>query len=649
MRVPSSAVRSESVSATVVHVFSFSVRSRAVRVAAFTAGVLMLAAWLALPVAAATPAVTVTVSPASSNLTPGASLSFTATVANSTDKRVTWTASSGTISSSGVFVAPSPKTAVTVTVTAASVASPKQKGTASIKISAAPTLQITSASLPPGTVGSAFSASLTAAGGAPPYTWALKAGQTLPGVTLNAATGAISGTPKTMGGYKPTFSVVDANKTTVSVTLALNIGVAPQPMANPALDMFGMHQLSRTQGAPSVAYGFVRLWDSQTGWSQINTAQGVYDFTKFDARLNDAKLKGADVLYNLGRTPVWAQCSTSTSSACTQLPDCSYLDSGAGQCYWPGDLNADGTGTNQHWKDWVTAVAMHAISLDPSQYAHVHMYEIWNEPNTKGNWRGTPAQLARLTQDAACIIKGTGCSQPGIDATAKIVGVPYVGGSTAIPNNSTAYLYTAGASQYVDAIAFHGYSTEPEDLLGIVSALRSVLSASDSAKPLYDTEVSWGLTSSITDLDERTGWVAKSVLAHWTAGVAKMGWYAWDGSGTMWSATQNSNCNTPLHGGFSCTTADAFTEVQNWIMGATLASPCSANGTVWSCMITRDGGYQGLVVWNTATRCSNGVCATVDYSVNPIYLHYRDLAGNSTQITGVNVPIGYKPILLENR
>jgi len=313
-------------------------------------------------------------------------------------------------------------------------------------------------------------------------------------------------------------------------------------------------------------------------------------------------------------------------------------------------LNPDGTGTNQHWKDWVTALVTHAISLDPTQYAHVRLYEIWNEPNTQGNWRGTPQQLARMTQDAACIIKGTGtgCTQPGLDTSALIVGVPYVGGSV-IASNANAYLNTAGASQYVDAVIFHGYSTEPEDLLGYVASLQAVLSPQDLAKPMYDTEVSWGLTSPITDPDERMGWVAKSMLIHWSAGVQRMFWYAWDGSGTMWSKAQAAGCATPQNGGYLCNTAGAYSQMQSWIEGATLANACSADGTVWSCSISRAGGYQGLIVWNTATRCSNGSCATSTFTVDPMYLHYRDLAGNSTQLVGVTVPIGYKPILLENQ
>ncbi len=625
----------------------------ALRFAFLLNALLLLLAALSVPAAAATaPAIKVTVSPATATLKAGASLQLTATVTNSTNKAVTWAASAGTVSAGGLFVAPSPKTAGTVTITATTVATPKQKATASVQVQALAPLQVTTSSLPSGTVGKSFSATLGAAGGTPPYTWVLKAGQVLPGISLSGSSGVLAGAPNLAGGYKPSFTVTDAARNTVSVTLALTVAAPAPPSVTPSADMFGMHQLTRGITAPTVAYGYVRLWDSQTGWSQINTTQGVYDFTKFDLRLGDAKTKGAEVLYNLGRTPVWAQCGPTTASSCQSAPgDCSYTDSGEGQCYWPGDLNADGTGSNQHWKDWVTAVVSHALSLNAGQYAHVRMYEIWNEPNTKGNWRGTPAQLARLTQDAACIIKGTGtgCSQVGLDSSASIVGVPYVGGSTAIPSNATAYLYTAGASQYVDAIGFHGYSNEPEDLLGIVSSLRAVLSAQDQAKPMYDTEVSWGLHSTITDPDEHAGWVAKSVLMHWTAGVSRTWWYAWDGSGTMWSPSQVAGCTTPSNGGYLCTTADAYSQVQNWIFGATLSNACAANGTVWTCQIVRDGGYQGLIVWNTATRCSQGVCASSTFDVDPKYLHYRDLAGSSNSVVGVTVAIGYKPILLENR
>lgn len=75
----------------------------------------------------AVPAVTVT--PASVNLGPGGTAQFSATVSGITDHSVTWNASAGSISISGLFTAPL-AFAGDVTITAASVAQPLVKATA---------------------------------------------------------------------------------------------------------------------------------------------------------------------------------------------------------------------------------------------------------------------------------------------------------------------------------------------------------------------------------------------------------------------------------------------------------------------------------------------------------------------------------------
>src|ERR1019366_8750947 len=79
----------------------------------------------------------------------------------------------------------------------------------SITIAPAVALSITTTSLPSGTAGTAYSATLTAAGGVYPYTWSLTSGSLPDGLHLNASTGAITGTPTTVGTSNFTVQVAD--------------------------------------------------------------------------------------------------------------------------------------------------------------------------------------------------------------------------------------------------------------------------------------------------------------------------------------------------------------------------------------------------------------------------------------------------------
>ena len=89
-------------------------------------------------------------------------------------------------------------------------------------------VNITTASLPAGTVGTAYSTTLAAAGGVSPYLWGLVAGSIDPGLTLNATSGLISGVPLTATTYSPTFQVTDALGYSVQKALSLVINAQPQ-------------------------------------------------------------------------------------------------------------------------------------------------------------------------------------------------------------------------------------------------------------------------------------------------------------------------------------------------------------------------------------------------------------------------------------
>jgi virginiamycin B lyase len=94
-----------------------------------------------------------------------------------------------------------------------------------VRVAVGSSLAVTTMSLPAGTVGSPYSASLTAQGGTPPYTWSVLFGSLPPGLSLIPATGAIAGTP-TGGGTSFTVKVTDSSNASQAGTQALSIAIA---------------------------------------------------------------------------------------------------------------------------------------------------------------------------------------------------------------------------------------------------------------------------------------------------------------------------------------------------------------------------------------------------------------------------------------
>jgi len=91
---------------------------------------------------------------------------------------------------------------------------------------------ITTTSLPNGTIGQAYSQTLGAVGGTTPYTWGITGGALPNGLSLNASTGVVSGTPTVGGNYSITVQVTDSASPagTATQSLALDV-VAPGPAA----------------------------------------------------------------------------------------------------------------------------------------------------------------------------------------------------------------------------------------------------------------------------------------------------------------------------------------------------------------------------------------------------------------------------------
>jgi len=89
-------------------------------------------------------------------------------------------------------------------------------------------LQITTSALDDGMVGQPYSATLSAEGGTAPYSWSIVGNPALPaGISLNASTGAISGTPTaTVNQIELTVQATDSSSSHLAVTAELSLTIA---------------------------------------------------------------------------------------------------------------------------------------------------------------------------------------------------------------------------------------------------------------------------------------------------------------------------------------------------------------------------------------------------------------------------------------
>ena len=143
---------------------------------------------------------------------------------------------------------------------------------------------VTTTSLPQGVQKASYSATLSAAGGAAPYTWTLRSGALPAGLSLATTSGVVSGTPTTTGTSNFTVQLKDANAQTatraLSITInavagsgiSLNQSYAVQGSA--AVSLSAAFPASNTAGNLIIA--FVRMSTSTQTVTMSDAAGNVY-------------------------------------------------------------------------------------------------------------------------------------------------------------------------------------------------------------------------------------------------------------------------------------------------------------------------------------------------------------------------------------
>ena len=378
---------------------------------------------------------------------------------------------------------------------------------------------------------------------------------------------------------------------------------------------FGMHLNHFDTAWPNIGktIGSMRIWDaggSTDGsipgaqWSEINTANGTYDWRGLDARLTTATTKGASVLYTLGgRTPRWASAQPNAPSPY-----------GAGQCAPPA--------SDALWEDWVRTIA--------TRYkGRIRLWEIWNEADLADFYCGTPERLVRLAQQAYAILKQ-------VDPSNRVLSPGFSG---AAGPGYLDYFLALGGGQHADIVAYHFYVGLPEEAVGgRLTNLRTVLARHRlSGKPLWNTEQGWIEIPGPAPLPDAVGaaYVARAYLLNWAFGLARFYYYTWDNQWNRFAFTR-ADGTTPTLAGI------AYREVADWMTGRVMESfTRDARGTV---LVTlRDaGGTRRYVLWNANRAVAYALPASWGAA------RLRTLSGSTRQLAqSATLTVNATPLLLE--
>src|SRR5262249_13080787 len=130
---------------------------------------------------------------------------------------------------------------------------------------------------------------------------------------------------------------------------------------------------------PPVAFSEWRLWDAGVTWAQLEPEPGKWQFDLLDRYTHLAAERHVDILLTLGLTPAWASARPEEPSAY-----------GKGEAAEPRKL--------EDWERYVRTVATRYKGV-------IHNYEIWNEPNVKGTFTGSPQAMLQLGRVAYEVLK----------------------------------------------------------------------------------------------------------------------------------------------------------------------------------------------------------------------------------------------------
>jgi hypothetical protein len=363
---------------------------------------------------------------------------------------------------------------------------------------------------------------------------------------------------------------------------------------------------------PQAKVGAIRLWDSGVTWRQIETSPGNFDFTALDAQVGMARKQGAEVLLVLGQTPTFHATRPKTASY-----------AGLGAASMP---------TLGSWKNYVAKVVRRYKGKGVD-------YQVWNEANVAGFWNGTAKQMATLTKVTSQVVARN-------DKSADVV-------SPALATRLTGqrkwlrdfYAIKTGGKRvgsWVDVVSLNLYplpNQGPEASMTLLSASRTMLNALGVRKPIWNTEINYGLQTGgggkakAISRERQAAYVARTYLLNAAGGVKRTFWYSWG-----LQSLANTKMTFPTGG--VARPGTAYKVVGDWLT-KTRFQGCSRDSRGTYTCTTKYGSGVKRIYWNPSR--------TVTVKTVSSATRWTSLLGTSKAIKGgKSLRVSYSPVMVRS-
>ena len=267
-------------------------------------------------------------------------------------------------------------------------------------------------------------------------------------------------------------------------------------------------------------------------------------------------------------------------------------------------------------------------------------YQIWNEANVKGFWSGSTAQMTELTKTAAKIIRG---NDSAATVVAPAMATRLIGQRMGIRDFYSRRTGGFPMSHWVDVVSlqlYPGPKERPEHSMDLLKAARSVLTSEGVHKPIWNTEINYGLqiggggTAAKIATRRQAAYVARTYVLNAANGVKKVFWYAWD---------LQSLANTKLtYASGSLTPAGTtYGVVRSWLLGSKISSCSKDRRGTYHCVAKYSDGVRHIY-WNPTKSVSIRTPATTTNWVSQ--------SGVSTKIgSNKSLSVDYAPKMVRSR